>query len=109
MKPDLSIQIGALSLINPVMPASGTFGSGREYGQYFPLDLLGAIVVNGVTLEPKEGNRPRRITETPSGMLNAIGLQNAGVTSFIEEDLPFLREWDVPVVVNISGNTAREY
>lgn len=109
MKPDLSTQIGSLCLANPVMPASGTFGSGREYGQYFPLDLLGAIVVNGVTLLPKEGNPPHRITETPSGMLNAIGLENSGVTSFIAEDLPFLREYNVPVIVNISGNTVREY
>lgn len=98
-----------MRLTNPVMPASGTFGNGREYSAYFPLDILGAVVVNGVTLEPKVGNPPPRVTETPGGMLNSIGLENSGVEVFLAEDLPFLRQWQVPVIVNISGNTVEEY
>jgi len=109
MKPDLTTEIGGLRLTNPVMPASGTFGNGREYSAYFPLDILGAVVVNGVTLEPKVGNPPPRVTETPGGMLNSIGLENSGVEVFLAEDLPFLRQWQVPVIVNISGNTVEEY
>ncbi|RJQ56484.1 MAG: dihydroorotate dehydrogenase [Actinobacteria bacterium] len=94
---------------NPVMTASGTFGSGREYADFINLDRLGAIVVKGVTREPRAGNPTPRICETPSGMLNAIGLQNPGVERFIAEDLKWLAPLGVPVIVNIAGGTVTEY
>ena len=94
---------------NPVMTASGTFGYGSEYADFVDLNELGAVVVKGVTSTPWPGNPMQRIMETPSGMLNAIGLQNVGVDSFIAEKLPYLRDFDVPVLVNICGKTVEEY
>lgn len=94
---------------NPVMVASGTFGFGKEYSRYIDLNQLGAIVTKGTSLLPWEGNPPDRIAETPAGMLNAIGLQNDGVDSLIEEKIPWLRQFDVPVIVNIAGKTIDEY
>jgi dihydroorotate dehydrogenase (NAD+) catalytic subunit len=107
--PDLRVEIKGLTLKNPVMTASGTFGYGEEYSQYFDIGQLGAIVVKGLSLEPRVGNPPPRIVETPAGMLNAIGLQNIGVRAFVAEKLPWLRQYDVPVVANVYGETIDEY
>lgn len=106
---DLSVSIGPLKLKNPVITASGTFGSGREYADFLDLSLLGAVIVKGITLEPRPGNPPPRIAETPAGMLNAIGLANPGVEIFLNEVLPPLLAEKVPVVANISGNQVEEY
>lgn len=105
----LGVRIGSLDLKNPVMTASGTFGYGEEYAQFFDLARLGAVVVKGLSLLPRMGNPPPRIVETPCGMLNAIGLQNVGVATFIEEKLPFLRQFDVKVIANIFGESVEEY
>lgn len=107
--PRMAVQIGNLKLKNPVMTASGTFGYGEEYSEYVDLNRLGAIVVKGLSLQPRPGNPPPRIMETTGGMLNAIGLQNIGVDVFIEEKLPFLRKHDVAVVANIYGESYAEY
>lgn len=107
--PQMAVQIGRLKLKNPVMTASGTFGYGEEYAGYVDLNRLGAIVVKGLSLQPRLGNPPPRITETTGGMLNAIGLQNIGVDVFIEEKLPFLRKYDVAVIANIYGESYAEY
>jgi len=106
---DISVAIGKLELKNPVMTASGTFGYGEEYAEFVDLAGLGAIVVKGLSLLPREGNPPPRIVETPAGMLNAIGLQNIGVERFIEEKLPFLKEFEVPVIANFFGDSVDEY
>ncbi len=105
----LSVNIGGIEMRNPVMTASGTFGYGSEYADFVDLNQLGAIVVKGVTSTPWPGNPMQRIMETPSGMLNAIGLQNVGVDGFISEKLPYLRDFDVPVIVNVCGKTVNEY
>ena len=94
---------------NPVMTASGTFGYGSEYVDFVDLNQLGAVVVKGITSVPWPGNPMQRIMETPSGMLNAIGLQNVGVDGFISEKLPYLRDFNVPVIANICGKTVEEY
>ncbi|MBI4825939.1 MAG: dihydroorotate dehydrogenase [Nitrospirae bacterium] len=106
---DLTVDIGKLSLKNPVMTASGTFGYGDEFAGYFDVSRLGAIVVKGLSLKPKQGNPPPRIVETPSGMLNAIGLQNIGIDEFINGKLPFLRRQDTKVIVNFFGDSIDEY
>jgi dihydroorotate dehydrogenase (NAD+) catalytic subunit len=98
-----------LTLANPVLVASGTFGYGEEYADFVDLTRLGAVVVKGISLEPRAGNPPPRIVETPSGMINAIGLENVGVDKFLEEKLPALQSRRVPVIVNILGNTADQY
>ena len=105
----LSVNIGGIQMRNPVMTASGTFGYGSEYVNFVDLNQLGAVVVKGVTSVPWPGNPMQRIMETPSGMLNAIGLQNVGVDGFIAEKLPYLRDFDVPVIVNVCGKTVEEY
>ena len=105
----LSVNIGGISMRNPVMTASGTFGYGSEYANFVDLNRLGAVVVKGVTSTPWPGNPMQRIMETPSGMLNAIGLQNVGVDGFISEKLPYLRDFEVPVIVNVCGKTVEEY
>jgi len=107
--PDLSVEIAGMRLQNPVMAASGTFGYGTEYEPYLDLGGLGAIVTKAVTMEPREGNAPPRVRETPAGMLNAIGLQNPGARAFLDEKLPELREFGVPVIVNISGRSTEEF
>lgn len=107
--PSLAVNIGGLVLKNPVMPASGTFGYGDEYAPFVDLNRLGAVVTKGLSLEPRAGNPPPRIMETPAGMLNAVGLQNVGVRVFVAEKLPFLRGFDVPVIANIFGETVDEY
>ena len=106
---NLSVEIGRLRLRNPVMTASGTFGYGEEYAPYVDLSRLGAIVVKGLSLKPRMGNPPPRIVETPCGMLNAVGLQNVGVNVFIREKLPFLSQFDLPVIANIFGESVEEY
>ncbi len=108
---DMSVTIGGLSLRAPVLTASGTFGSGREFSELIDLTRLGAIVTKGVSLEPWEGNPAPRIAETASGMLNSIGLQNAGVESFCVNELAWLETTvpEVPVIVNVSGHAADEY
>jgi dihydroorotate dehydrogenase (NAD+) catalytic subunit len=108
-EPSMAIEIGGLKLKNPLLPASGTYGYGREYAPFIAPDLFGAVVTKGVSLEPWPGNKPPRIIETPAGMLNAIGLQNPGVDYFIKEALPFLRQYHTPVIVNIVGKTTTEY
>ena len=105
----MAVNLGRLKLNNPVMAASGTFGYGEEYAGYIDLDKLGAIVVKGLSLKPRLGNPPPRIMETTGGMLNSVGLQNIGVDAFIEEKLPFLREYDAAVIANIYGETYDEY
>ncbi|MBW2623473.1 MAG: dihydroorotate dehydrogenase, partial [Deltaproteobacteria bacterium] len=106
---DLSADLGKLKLKNPVMTASGTCGYGSELADFFDSALLGAVVAKGLSLEPRPGNPPPRMTETPSGMLNAIGLENVGLKKFIQDKLPWLVERGVTVVANILGETAREY
>jgi dihydroorotate dehydrogenase (NAD+) catalytic subunit len=108
-QPDLRVNIGALHLRNPVMTASGTFGYGEEFASLVDLHRLGAIVVKGISLEPRPGNPPPRIVETAAGMLNAIGLENIGVESFVKEKLPFLQDIGTPVIVNILGDTVDDY
>jgi dihydroorotate dehydrogenase (NAD+) catalytic subunit len=108
-QPDLRVKIGDCELKNPVVTASGTFGYGKEFEDYFDVAQLGGIAVKGLTMEPRAGNRPPRICETPSGMLNAIGLENVGVHAFIEEKLPYLRELDTRIIANISGFSVDEF
>jgi dihydroorotate dehydrogenase (NAD+) catalytic subunit len=105
----LAVEIGSLKLKNPVMTASGTFGYGEEYSEFLDLNMLGAVVVKGISLKPMEGNPPPRICETPCGMLNAIGLQNIGLKRFLKEKLPYLRQFNTKIIVNILGNTIQEY
>ncbi len=107
--PDLSVEMAGLRLKNPVMPASGTFGYGEEYAPYLDLEGLGAIITKGLSLEPKAGNPTPRIAETDGGMLNAIGLQNVGLESFVRDKLPFLSRLSTPVIVNFFGNSLEEY
>jgi len=107
---DLSVQLApkhrsGLLLANPVMTASGTFGYGTEYSQVFDIQKLGAIVCKGTTLEPREGNPQPRLFETASGIINSIGLQNIGVKTLIKEKAPIWAGWQVPVIVNIAGDT----
>ena len=106
---DLRVTLAGVELKNPVVVASGTFGFGREYGQFYDLGELGGICVKGLTAARREGNPAPRIAETPMGILNSVGLQNPGVDAFIAEELPFLRQFDTKVIANISGNTPEEY
>ncbi|WP_258358614.1 dihydroorotate dehydrogenase [Moorella sulfitireducens (nom. illeg.)] len=106
---NLEVQLAGLTLQNPVMPASGTFGFGEEYAPLFDLNRLGAIVVKTITLQPLIGNPPPRLMETPCGVLNSIGLQNPGLEVFIREKLPYLRRFSPPLIVNIAGRTIDEY
>lgn len=106
---DMKVDLNGLLLKNPVTVASGTFGFGKEYSEWFDLNLLGAISVKGLTLEPRQGNDSPRIAETPMGMLNSVGLQNPGVEVFISEALPWLRQFDTKIIANINGNTIPEY
>ncbi len=106
---NLQVEIAGITLKNPIMPASGTFGYGEEYAPYLDLNSLGAIVTKGLSLRPKAGNNTPRVCETIGGMLNAIGLQNVGLEQFIYQKLPFLEQFDTPVIVNFFGNTQDEY
>jgi dihydroorotate dehydrogenase (NAD+) catalytic subunit len=107
--PDLTVQLGPLRLKNPILTASGTFGYGLEFLPFFDLSRLGGLVTKGLSPRPRLGNPPARVVETPSGMLNAIGLQNVGVDAFLDEKLPALREHDTCVVANVFGETEAEF
>jgi dihydroorotate dehydrogenase (NAD+) catalytic subunit len=106
---DLSVQIGALRLRNPILAASGTFGYGVEFAHLVDLNRLGGLVVKGLSREPIEGAPPPRLCETPSGMLNAVGLQNVGVRAFVAEKLPVLRKYDTAVLANVFGYCLEDY
>ena len=107
---DLSVELSGVQLQNPVIPASGCFGFGREIGEFYDINILGAFSLKGTTLRPRFGNETPRIAECPSGMLNAVGLQNPGVDAVIAEELPALREfYRQPVIANISGFSIEEY
>lgn len=105
----LLVRIGGVELKNPLLTASGTFGFAQEYNELFDVSLLGGIVVKGLTLKPREGNAPPRVVETPSGLLNAIGLQNPGIESFVAKELPVLRRIKTKVIANIAGSTLEEF
>lgn len=104
-----AVDLGFAILKNPVMPASGCFGWGKDYSQLFPLDTLGAVVTKALTPEPRFGNPTPRVTETPSGMLNAIGLQNSGLTATLRDELPWLKEQGLPILVNVAGKRVEDY
>ena len=106
---DLSVTIGALRLRNPILAASGTFGYGLEFAHLFDLNRLGGFVTKGLSLEPMEGAPPPRLYPTPSGMLNAVGLQNVGVRAFVAEKLPVLRKFDTAVIANVFGYCMEDY
>ena len=106
---DLSVKVAGVSFANPLIAASGTFGFGREFNEFYPLSTLGGISCKGITLCRRDGNPPPRIAETPSGILNAVGLQNPGVDVFINEDLPWLKQQNTTIIANIAGNTIEEY
>ena len=106
--PDLSVRLGALTLRNPVLAAAGTFGYGIEFAGAVPLNRLGGLVTKTLTRHPREGNPPPRLVETPSGLLNAVGLQNVGLDAFLRDTLPQLRSHDVPVIVSLLGRSPEE-
>lgn len=107
--PDLGVRLGPLALKNPVMTASGTFGFGAEWADFYDIGRLGAIMVKAVTVHPREGNPMPRMVETAAGMLNSIGLQNPGLEAFINEKMPYLRQFDCAVIVNIAADRAEDY
>ena len=107
--PDLTVQLGPLKLKNPVMTASGTFGFGAEWADFYDLSRLGAIMVKAVTVKPRLGNAMQRMVETPAGTLNSIGLQNPGLDGFIAEKMPYLRQFDCPVIVNIAADRVEDF
>ncbi len=106
---DLSIKLGRISLNNPVLVAAGTFGFGEEYAKLIDLSRLGGIITKTVTLEPREGNPPPRLAETPAGLLNAIGLENPGIDVFLEDKMPFLSQFEAALIVNIAGEKEEDY
>jgi dihydroorotate dehydrogenase (NAD+) catalytic subunit len=108
-QPDLRVNVAGIAMKNPVMTASGTFGYGQEFTPFFDLNRLGAIVIKGLSLEPSPGNPPPRTVETCGGMLNAIGLENVGVETFVKDKLPFLQTLDTAVILNIYGRDMDEY
>ena len=105
----LQVDLPGLTMKNPIMPASGCFGFGQEYGKLYDLNKLGAICVKAVTLEERLGNPTPRVAETPGGMLNAIGLQNPGLAHVIEHELPWLEKYETPILVNVAGNEVEDY
>ena len=109
MIPNMEVEIAGVKWKNPVTVASGTFGSGMEYGEFVDLNKLGAITSKGVAIYPWEGNATPRVAETPSGMLNAIGLQNPGMEVFKNRDIPFMKKYDTVSIVNVVGKSAEEY
>lgn len=106
---DLSVTLPGLNLQNPIMPASGCFGFGREYSQFYDLGKLGAVIMKAATGETRLGNKTPRVAETASGMLNAIGLQNPGVEKIVETEIPFLSQFHIPIIANVAGSTIEEY
>lgn len=105
----MSVNLAGMTLKNPVMTASGTFGSGAEYSEFVDLNNLGAVVTKGVANVPWPGNPTPRVAETTGGMLNAIGLQNPGIDVFCERDIPFLKKFDTKIIVNVCGKTTEDY
>ncbi|QQZ08004.1 dihydroorotate dehydrogenase [Heyndrickxia vini] len=105
----LNIELPGLSLKNPIMPASGCFGFGKEYSQFYDLSILGSIMIKATTYEARFGNPTPRVAETPAGMLNAIGLQNPGLQSVLENELPWLEQFDVPIIANVAGSQTEDY
>ena len=106
---DLSVQVGRLKFRNPILLASGTVGYGNEMSEFLDLNKIGGIVTKSLSLKPRKGNPPQRIVETPSGMLNAIGLANVGVEEFLKEKIPFLKKYNVPLICNIAASSVEEY
>ena len=104
-----SIRIAGVEFVNPVIAASGTYGFGREYADYVDLNNLGGISVKGLTLKPRMGNKTPRIAETPSGILNSVGLQNPGMDAFISKEIPYLKQFRTKIIANIAGNTLEDY
>ena len=109
MSASLAINLAGITMKNPLMAASGTFGFGEEFADFLDLNEVGAVVVKGITREPRRGNAGRRIAETPSGMLNCIGLQNPGVDVFLRDTLPRIKKYQAPIIVNINGNLIEDY
>lgn len=109
MKTNMGVEVAGIWMKNPILTASGTAGFGQKLDQLFPLQRLGALIVKGITLEPRFGNPPPRVVETRAGMLNSVGLENPGVDHFIAEELPRLQELSIPIIVNISGETIGQY
>lgn len=107
--PNLEVDLNGLKMNNPITVASGTFGFGREYAEYIDLNNIGGIMVKGLTLKPKAGNPSPRVAETPMGMLNSVGLQNPGIEYFIENEIPFLRQFNTKIIANINGTNIEEY
>ncbi|MGG3466607.1 dihydroorotate dehydrogenase [Neobacillus pocheonensis] len=105
----LNMELPGLNLKNPIMPASGCFGFGREYSQFYDLSTLGAIMIKATTVEPRFGNPTPRVAETRAGMLNAIGLQNPGLEKVIGEELPWLSQYNVPIIANVAGSLEEDY
>ena len=105
----LKTSICGIEFKNPVITSSGTFGFGTEYNKYYDVSCLGGMSLKGLTLKPRQGNPPKRIAETPMGILNSVGLQNPGVKTFVNNMLPFIRKFDTNLIANISGNTVEEY
>ncbi|MDR0491361.1 MAG: dihydroorotate dehydrogenase, partial [Oscillospiraceae bacterium] len=106
---NMHVTFAGIKFNNPVVTASGTFGFGREYGEFYDLSELGGVCVKGLTVTPRPGNSPPRIAETPMGMLNSVGFQNPGIDAFIRDELPFLQRFDTRVIANITGNTVDEF
>jgi dihydroorotate dehydrogenase (NAD+) catalytic subunit len=108
-RPNLKVRIGSLELRNPILLASGTVGYGNEIAEFTDLNKIGGIITKSLSLKPRKGNPPQRIVETPSGMLNAIGLANVGVEEFLKTKIPFLTQYDVPLICNIAASIVEEY
>lgn len=108
-KVNLSVNVCGVEFKNPLIAASGTYGFGREYNEFYPISILGGISTKGTTLKPRLGNPTPRIAETPSGILNAVGLQNPGVEHFIEYDLPFLKQSGTKIIANVAGSSLSDY
>ena len=106
---NLAVELPGLSLKNPIMPASGCFGFGREYSKFYDLNKLGAIMIKAATKDARFGNHTPRVAETASGMLNAIGLQNPGVEKILSQEVPFLKQYNTPIIANVAGSTIEEY
>ncbi|MGV2910982.1 dihydroorotate dehydrogenase catalytic subunit, partial [Bacillus safensis] len=105
----LNVELPGLSLKNPIIPASGCFGFGREFASLYDLSLLGGIMIKATTLEPRFGNPTPRVAETGAGMLNAIGLQNPGLKGVLENELPWLEQFDTPIIANVAGSQVEDY
>ena len=108
-RPNQAVKLSGVELKNPIMPASGTFGSGKEFDEYLDLNRLGMVVTKGVADVPWKGNATPRVAETYGGMLNSVGLQNPGIEHFIREDIPFLQNYNTRTMVNIAGRSIEEY